>query len=127
MRIEHVALNIAEPKKAADWYIENCGMKFARDIGGPNQVYFLADSTGNTVVEIYSNPKAPIPNYAEQDPLVLHLAFVSEDIPADLARLEEAGATLVVDETTPAGDRVVMLRDPWGLAIQLCKRNTPII
>lgn len=127
MRIEHVAINISEPTKAAAWYIEHCGMKIAREVGGPAEVHFLSDSTGNTLVEIYNNPKAAIPNYAEQHPLILHFAFVSEDIEADRARLETAGATFVVDETTPAGDRLVMLRDPWGLAIQLCCRKTPMI
>ena len=28
---------------------------------------------------------------------------------------------------TPAGDQLAMLRDPWGFAIQLAKRNQPMI
>jgi hypothetical protein len=28
---------------------------------------------------------------------------------------------------TPAGDHLAMLRDPWGLPIQLVHRSTPMI
>jgi hypothetical protein len=29
--------------------------------------------------------------------------------------------------TTPAGDSLVMLRDPWGIALQLVKRAQPML
>jgi hypothetical protein len=34
-----------------------------------------------------------------------------------------------VDEivTTPAGDQLVFLRDPWGVTVQLAKRGTPLV
>jgi hypothetical protein len=34
-----------------------------------------------------------------------------------------------VDEvtTTPAGDKLAMLRDPWGLAIQFVRRAEPML
>jgi hypothetical protein len=28
---------------------------------------------------------------------------------------------------TPAGDELVMLRDPWGVALQLVKRAQPML
>jgi hypothetical protein len=34
----------------------------------------------------------------------------------------DAGGTIV----TPLGDRLAMLRDPWGLSIQLCNRKNQI-
>jgi len=127
MRIEHIAINVSHPTDVTHWYVKNFGMKIVRKVGGPADVYFLSDSTGNTLVEIYNNTAADIPNYAEQHPLILHFAFVSEDIASDRARLEAAGATFVVEETTPLGDQVAMLRDPWGLAIQLCCRKEPML
>ncbi|MEZ4702532.1 MAG: hypothetical protein R2834_19520 [Rhodothermales bacterium] len=30
-------------------------------------------------------------------------------------------------QTTPAGDALAMLRDPWGMAIQLCSRAEPMV
>jgi glyoxylase I family protein len=39
-----------------------------------------------------------------------------------------AGAKLVEDiTTTPAGDQVLMMRDPWGFAIQFVKRSSPML
>ncbi|MBA9076362.1 VOC family protein [Rufibacter quisquiliarum] len=61
------------------------------------------------------------------NPLLVHLAFVSENPTADKERLCLAGATCVSDQTLDDGSHLVMLRDPWGLALQLCKRGRPML
>ncbi len=100
-------------------------MKILRATGAPTHAHFLAASDGAAVLEIYHNDKAPLPDYPNQDPLVIHLAFVSEDPEADQQRLIAAGATHHSGPTTTAaGDTLVMLRDPWGFSIQLCRRAT---
>jgi len=39
-----------------------------------------------------------------------------------------AGAKIVDDYfTNPAGDELLMLRDPWGIGLQLVKRATPML
>ena len=39
-----------------------------------------------------------------------------------------AGATIVADvHELPPGDTFAMLRDPWGVPLQLVKRKTPMI
>ena len=60
-------------------------------------------------------------------PLAVHLALVSADPNADRDRLVEAGAKVISDDVLPDGSHLVMLKDPWGLALQLCKRETPMI
>jgi glyoxylase I family protein len=79
-------------------------------------------------VGIYRNPAASIPDYRKADPLLMHVAYASDNPAADCDRLVQAGAA-VVDEltTTPAGDAIVMLRDPWGVPIQLVKRAKPML
>jgi hypothetical protein len=58
------------------------------------------------------------------DPLLIHIAFVSENPRQDAARLMAAGATH--DGEVEHGDNLlIMLRDPWGLCIQLCRRAQP--
>ena len=79
------------------------------------------------VVEIYNNPAAPIPDYKTINPLLLHLAFVADDPETQRDRLIKAGATVHEDLKTPAGDRLIMMRDPFGFAIQLCKRFKPML
>ena len=75
------------------------------------------------MLEVYRNPKAAVPDYTKVDPLLLHLAFVSNNPAVDRDRLVKAGATVVEDlMTTEGGDEILMLRDPWGVALQLVKR-----
>ncbi len=128
MRLEHIALNVADPDAMAQWYVTHLGMHIVRHIPTPNAIYFLSDSAQRSVIEIYRNPAAPIPDYASLSPLALHLAFNTDDMEGDIARLVAAGATHVSPiETTPSNDRLTFLRDPWHVAIQLAQRNTPLL
>src|SRR5512143_1019908 len=121
MKIEHFALNVKDPTAMARWYSENLGMRVVRAGGPPVHTTFLADESGSVMVEIYCNTAAPIPDYASMDPLLVHIAFMAVgDIKEQMARLVAAGATVYSDVgLTPAGDELAMLRDPWGLAIQI--------
>jgi glyoxylase I family protein len=128
MRIEHIALNVSNVREQAQWYVQHLGMKIARQANDVNQIHFLADESGKVLLEFYSNPNAPVPDYAATNPLVLHLAFYAEDIRAERERLIAAGATPEGDITqTQAGDELVFLRDPWGLCIQLVHRQQLIL
>jgi uncharacterized glyoxalase superfamily protein PhnB len=128
VKIEHVAWQVADPAAVADWYCEHLGFTVKRSADAPVPVRFIADQTGGVMLEIYNNPAADVPEYAEQHPLVLHLAMVSDDPAADADRLLAAGATFV-EEVGPTedGDHLFMLRDPWGLALQLAKRGHPMV
>jgi catechol 2,3-dioxygenase-like lactoylglutathione lyase family enzyme len=127
LRIEHVALNVRDPRAMAEWYVAHLGMRVVRQVAGPPHTRFLADAAGRTVVEIYENGEARIPDYRAMDPLELHLAFDATAPDADGDALVAAGATLVSDSRLPDGSRLLMLRDPWGLALQLCARATPLV
>lgn len=130
MKIEHVGYMVLDPIKVTSWYCQYLGFRVARSMHTTPFTHFLVDSSGTVMVEIYNNPAASVPDYASMDPLVLHLAFSVDDeaIVAVRDRLLAAGATLYSDlVVTPAGDQLVMLRDPWGMAVQLAKRNAPMI
>lgn len=123
MKIEHFALQVADPRAMADWYVNHLGFRIARAGGEPSHARFLMEKAGSVMLEIYRNPLAPVPDYFALSPLLLHLAFVSEQPAADRDRLVKAGATVAEDlSKNPAGDELVMLRDPWGIAVQLVKR-----
>lgn len=126
MKIEHFAFNVADPVAVAAWYEAHCGLRVIRHLPLAAQTHFLADDGGSTVLEIYCNPPEQVPDYGAMDPLQFHMAFASESPPTDCDRLIAAGATLVDDIDLPDGTRLMMLRDPWGLAIQLCKRAIPL-
>lgn len=127
MDIEHLAFNVADPVAIAAWYGEHLGLTVALHVPGPAETHFLADSSGQTVLEIYHNPPDQVPDYAAMNPLLFHVAFVSEFPPADSARLIAAGASQVDEIQHPDGTHIIMMRDPWGLALQLCKRPYALV
>lgn len=119
MKLEHVGFNVAEPQKLMDWWCANLGFK---------QVHpaFIVDSTGAMALEFSHNPAAPVLDYANMDPQSMHIAFLSDDVEADAARLVKAGAKQLEMVHKPGFD-MAMLRDPFGMAIQFVKRDTPIL
>lgn len=128
MKIEHVALNVPDALSMARWYCEHLGMTVKRKQMESPWAHFLVDSAGTSMLELYQNAAAPIPDYPATDPLVLHIAFSSDDVRRDAERLIRAGATQVGDPLeAPNGDVLIMLRDPWGVAIQLAHRAKPLL
>lgn len=126
MKIEHLAYPVKDPVAVAQWYVAHCGLKIVRSAGAPTFTHFLSDGAG-AIVEIYNNPIVTPPDYAAMHPLLLHIAFVVTDTPRECERLLRAGCTVAEETvTTPAGDRLTMLRDPFGLALQLVQRATPM-
>jgi glyoxylase I family protein len=127
MRIEHLALNVLYPVEMALWYESHLGFRTIKRLSNSPFTHFLSDSDGRMMIEIYHNPQATVPSYALQDPLELHLAFTSSDPATDRERLVLAGAHFVDEQHLEDGTHLIMLRDPWGLALQLCKRGTPLL
>lgn len=127
MKIEHLAINVPHPQAMSDWYEKHLGLKVVRKMAEPPYMTFLADNSGKVMVELYHNDKAPVLEFEKLSPLMLHLAFVSDEIEADKKRLITNGALEVSDDILPDGSRLVMLRDPWGFAVQLCKRANPML
>ena len=123
MDIEHFALNVPDPVAAAAWYVRHLGMRVVRSLSEAPFTHFLADGSQRVVVEMYGHTKAPVPDYAAMDPLVFHIAFLTADVRAARDRLLAAGASSAGDlTTTPVGDEMTFLRDPWGVPLQLVKR-----
>ena len=127
LNVEHVALNVADAAAIAAWYVKNLGMRIVRQSNVAPFIHFVADAGGRTVIEFYSNADDPIPDYRSMHPLRLHVAFATSDPDGARRALVAAGASFVDEMTREDGTRLLMLRDPWGLAIQLCKRATPLL
>jgi catechol 2,3-dioxygenase-like lactoylglutathione lyase family enzyme len=126
MKLEHLAFNVADSVAVAAWYGEHCGLRVVRHAPERFQTHFLADS-GSTVIEIYCNPPDKVPDYRSMDPLIFHLAIKSTDAIGDSKRLAEAGAAFVNETHLEDGSHLIMMRDPWGLALQICQRTTPLL
>lgn len=127
LRLEHVALNVSDPLAVAAWYVTHLGMRIVRKVDAAPHIHFLVDATGRTVLELYGNASARVPDYLAMDPLELHVAFATDDPDGDRETLVRAGAKAVDEQTLADGSRLLMLRDPWGLALQLCHRVKPLL
>lgn len=127
LNLEHIACNVADPPAMAAWYVEHLGMRVVRHSPEPPRIHFLADAAGRAVIEIYSNAADPIPDYAAMHPLRFHIAFATSDPDASRDALVAAGATFVEERAMGDGSRLLMLRDPWGVPLQLCQRTRPLL
>jgi glyoxylase I family protein len=125
MKFEHFALNVPDARAMSRWYVEHLGLTVLRSLPAAPHTHFLGDDTGRVFIELYSNPAAPYPDYAAGHPLVMHVALFAPDAGAVAQRLTAAGAKPFSDETLPDGSRLIFLRDPWGLPLQLCQRVQP--
>ncbi|MFV0366135.1 MAG: VOC family protein [Mangrovibacterium sp.] len=122
MKIEHFALNVSDSVAMAEWYVENLAFKMVKAGSDAPFVRFIADADG-CMLELYSNSSAPTFDFSQVHHLSLHLAFESDCPETDQKRLEAAGASFVEKVETPDGDTLIMMKDPWGVAVQLCKRS----
>ncbi len=127
-RFEHLAVNAPEPKKMAEWYTANLGFRIVRSSPAPNYSAFIVDSAGHMMFEIYHKADQPMLDPGTIHYQALHFALAGNDILALMNRLLAAGATMAeAPKTTPSGDKVLMMRDPWGLPLQLVQRVTPML
>lgn len=128
MKIEHVAYQVEDPVALSEWYVDHLGLTVKRAEAGPPFGRFLADDGDAVMLEFYRNPAVTVPDYRAIDPVALHIAFRAADVAGTRQRLLAAGATAEGEvRRTEAGDELAMLRDPWGLAVQLVKRHAVMI
>lgn len=116
-----------DPIAMAQWYTKHLGLKILNQGKVAPFTTFLTDDSANVIVEIYKNPADEIPPYRKMNSLFLHLAFVSKSPELDKNNLLKAVAILETEDHLEDGSHLVMMRDPWGLAIQFCKRGTDLL
>ncbi len=124
-RFEHIAFNVPDMEAMADWYCTHMAMLKVRH--DPGRKLFLADHTKVVVFELYSNPDKPMIDLAATTSAAMHIAFVVDDIHASIEKLIAAGATVETPPADAAGDTLTMLRDPFGLALQLVERKEALL
>lgn len=126
-KVEHVAMDVADPVATANWWCENLGFEITMQKTDATHTTFIVDRTGQYAMELYRAKDAEkAPDYSKMSPLQLHVAFLSDDVDADIAKMLKAGATLVVHEKAPGFDGA-MMRDPSGIPLQFVKRGKPVL
>ncbi len=127
MKFEHFGINVPHPQAMAAWYVRHFNMKIVRSMQNTPYTHFLADDSGRVIMEIYANETVDIPDYNLQHPLKFHIALEVNN-PQELSEnLIKDGALFFEEVKTDDGSHLIMLRDPWGIPVQLCKRGKPMI
>lgn len=127
MVFEHFALNVKHPIETARWYVDNCEMKIVKGSDKPPFAHFLADKTGRVVMEIYKNYNAEMIDLKLKHPLEFHFAFMVKNAGEIKNKLLQAGASLVEELHPDDGSHLVMLKDPFGVSLQICQRGVPMM
>ncbi len=126
MKLEHFALNVPDARALANFCVATLGMRIVFSIDVSPFTHFITDDAG-AMIEFYSNPAVPIPDYTAVHPTNLHIAFASSDIEGDRAKLLAGGAAAFGEiNTTPAGDKLAFVRSPDGVPFQLVQRKKPL-
>lgn len=127
MRFEHIAINVADARKVVDWYVKNLDLVVMRQMSEAPYTTFLADKDHNMMFEFYEQPVG-VGDYGSMNPFAFHIAFLVDDMDAWRKRWIDAGGTAAGDvATTPAGDKLAFVRDPWGLTLQLVMRKESML
>ncbi|TKD66495.1 VOC family protein [Flavobacterium sp. ASW18X] len=125
MTFEHFALNVAHLQDMVDWYQEHIGLKVVKQLNRPPFMTFLADSADRIVLELYHRPEHKMTDFKKEHHITFHIAFISVNAQQDKERLQKVGCSFIEEAKKDDGTHLVMLRDPWGLPLQLCQRATP--
>ena len=123
MTFEHFALNVVDINGVVNWYCTHLGLTIANQQKESPFMTFLADSTDRVVIEFYKREDELAEDFSNRHPLTFHVAFVSENADEDKKRLLNAGASYFEEILKEDGSHLVMLRDPWGMPLQLCQRT----
>ena len=120
-RFEHMAINVENPKKVADWYVAYVGLKIVSE---SKKMIFIADQGGHFSFELYNKPEAK-GRYSELNHAAAHVAFATDDADALANKMVEGGAKILKKFTNPVGDTVINMMDPWGNNLQVIHRVKP--
>lgn len=122
MIFEHFALNVADIQGVVTWYVEHVGLRVRSAQPEAPFMTFLEDGGQRVVLELYHRPDVAITDFSKEHHITFHVAFVSENAAADRSRLEAVGARFLEEVKKADGSHLIMMRDPWGMPLQLCQR-----
>ncbi len=128
--IDHPAISAADPRKLADWYCQNLGMKWIADNGQTPVSLVLGygegSIKGSAMLEIMpvKNPGGPppatVPRFVQG---LRHFAVRVSDFDAAYAKLKTAGIEFLGDPVIAVGGgKIVSFRDPEGNEVQIVQR-----
>jgi catechol-2,3-dioxygenase len=122
MVFEHFAINAENIQEVVSWYVTDVGLEIVKGKKEPPFLTFLADSSGKVIMELYHRPDEVTTDFVNKHPLAFHVAFVSENT-EKIKEITKRGCFFCRGSRERRREPLVMLRDPWGMPLQLCQRT----
>ena len=117
----HIAVISSDYAKAKDFYVDKLGFEMYREFHRPAQNdYLWMLRKGDTVLELFIRPDAPLRVTNPEAMGLRHLAFHVDDMDAAVAWLTRQGIeTEPIREDMVSGGRFTFFKDPDGLPLEL--------
>jgi len=127
-KINHIHLKAPDPKKTADWYVKAFNLEIVSDEVRPSGDRFLRcrSEDGGMAVNISGARSGETLGSGDANPHhgLEHFGFDSDDIRADIARLEGLGASLMEGLHSLAGGlQIAFVKAPDDVRIELIQRE----
>lgn len=130
-RLDHIHLKAPDPRKTADWYVAAFGFAIVSDeVRALGDRFIRCRTADGTMVNISgARPGETLgPGDAGVHQGLEHLGLDSEDLDADIARLQQIGARLLEGPVRVAsGARFAFLQAPDDVRIELIQRPAPAV
>ena len=126
-RINHIHLKASDPRKTADWYVKAFAFKIVGDetrVFGDRFVRCVSEDGGLAVnISGARTGERLGPGDASAHFGLEHFGFDSENLEADIKRLEGLGAKLLEGPIEiPGGPRICFVQAPDDVRLELIQR-----
>ena len=127
-RINHIHLKAPDPRKTAEWYTKAFNFKIVSDetrVFGDRFIRCTSEDGGMAVNISGARTKETLgPGDASAHHGLEHFGFDTDDIEADIRRLEGLGARLLEGPIqNPNGPRIAFLKAPDDVRVELVERR----
>ena len=112
-KLNHLHLKSPDPKKTADFYVENLGATLVSEVGGGRG--FRLDLHGLPL-----NITGMIDSQTHEQNLgIEHIAIDTDDMPGTVAKLREHGAKILEETSVGNGRKVTFFEGPEGVCLEV--------
>ncbi len=122
--IHHIAIICSDYDRSLSFYRDIIGLTVIREVWRAERQSWKCDlDAGNAQIELFSFPSPPVRTSRPEACGLRHLAFLVDDLDAEVARLEAAGVICEPIRVDPYTDqRFTFFADPDDLPLELYER-----
>ena len=119
--LEHTAIATPDPKRLAEWYVQNLDFRINYTYGGN----YFARAKNGTLMEFIPSEGDRAPQQMK-DPGIRHLAISVDDFDAAMEELRERGVEFLTQPIDVQGNRLIYFSDGDGNLVHLIHRPQPL-